>query len=424
LKLSLWLLVSLKTVIVGKLGFFTLVPRTLFKAAAGFCVRTNLLFHQSSTQFPLYHRPLTFKLNYQVRTMSDIDDSDTPDGATAQKLVKEFEAITNTDEIMAQMFLQDNKWDLSRALNTFFATKCEQNASTSNAVQDREIKEPQQSMQEALNEGVLTTKAPTSLVMVTWNIDGLDQKNLKRRTRAVVKTLQDEAVDIAFLQEVIPETFSYIESKLPNYECIAGKHEEYFVATLLRKGRVYLDKQKVIDFPGTRMYRHLLAVQAHCGSVVMDLLNTHLESTAEHAEERKKQLEQCLGIVTRRPEANTVIFAGDLNMRDKELASIGGLPSGVVDAWVETGSRKEVQYTWDLQRNSNLEWPGKWKPRCRFDRVYLRHNEEKNAKAVSFGMVGLERVEGTQSFPSDHWGIRVGLQLKQQDASRKRKLDD
>ena len=172
------------------------------------------------------------------------------------------------------------------------------------------------------------------------------------------------------------------------------------------------------------MYRHLLAVQAHCGSVVMDLLNTHLESTAEHAEERKKQLEQCLGIVTRRPEANTVIFAGDLNMRDKELASIGGLPSGVVDAWVETGSRKEVQYTWDLQRNSNLEWPGKWKPRCRFDRVYLRHNEEKNAKAVSFGMVGLERVEGTQSFPSDHWGIRVGLQLKQQDASRKRKLDD
>ena len=81
--------------------------------------------------------------------------------------------------------------------------------------------------------------------MVSWNIDGLDQHNLKRRTRAVVKTLQEEAVDIVFLQEVIPETFSYLESKLPNYECLAAKQENYFVATLLRRGRVYMDKSKV-----------------------------------------------------------------------------------------------------------------------------------------------------------------------------------
>merc|ERR1712142_855067 len=160
---------------------------------------------------------------------------------------------------------------------------------------------------------------------------------------------------------------------------------------------------------------------------VMDLLNTHLESTAEHAEERKKQLEQCLGIVTRRPEANTVIFAGDLNMRDKELASIGGLPSGVVDAWVETGSRREVQYTWDLQRNSNLEWPGKWKPRCRFDRVYLRQNTDKMVKVANYGLLGLEKVEGCQAFPSDHWGVKVRLELNQmegQGTSKKRKVEE
>ena len=39
--------------------------------------------------------------------MSDSeDDNNVPDGATAQKLVKEFENVTNTDEIMAQMYLQ------------------------------------------------------------------------------------------------------------------------------------------------------------------------------------------------------------------------------------------------------------------------------------------------------------------------------
>ena len=69
------------------------------------------------------------------------------------------------------------------------------------------------------------------------------------------------SADIVFLQEVIPETFSYIESKMTNYDCIAAKQSEYFVATLLRRGRVYMDRHKVVDFPTTRMYRHVLAVQ-------------------------------------------------------------------------------------------------------------------------------------------------------------------
>ena len=115
----------------------------------------------------------------------------------------------------------------------------------------------------------------------------------------MITTLETLAADVVFLQEVIPETFSYIESKLTNYQCIAAKQENYFVATLLRKGRVYLDKYKVIDFESSRMYRHLLAVQVHCGDVVLDLLNTHLESTQEHGEERMRQLQQCLDIMTR-----------------------------------------------------------------------------------------------------------------------------
>ena len=112
---------------------------------------------------------------------------------------------------------------------------------------------------------------------------------------------------------MIPETFSYIESKMPNYICLAAKQHNYFVATLLRKGRVYLDHHTVKDFQTSRfagqnffeekliplssMGRHVLAAQAHCGSVKLDLFNTHLESTKEHAEERGRQLKQCLAQV-------------------------------------------------------------------------------------------------------------------------------
>ena len=157
---------------------------------------------------------------------------------------------------------------MSRALNSYFAAKCEKleaERSTEVGTEPETVgdddKEAGDSLESALQSGVLTTQAPATLTLVTWNIDGLDQKNLKRRTRAVIETLQNVGADIVFLQEVIPETFSYIESKLPNYECIAAKQDNYFVATLLRRGRVYLDKHKVVDFQTTRMYRHVLAVQ-------------------------------------------------------------------------------------------------------------------------------------------------------------------
>ena len=71
-----------------------------------------------------------------------------------------------------------------------------------------------------------------------------------------------------------------------------------------------------------------------------------------------------------------------------------------------------IRYTWDLTRNTNLEWSGKWKPRCRFDRVYIRRSE--SVVPEQFGLIGLEKVEGTQSFPSDHWGIRISLKLNHQ----------
>ena len=74
----------------------------------------------------------------------------------------------------------------------------------------------------------------------------------------------------------------------------------------------------------------------------MDLLNTHLETTADHAEERMRQLEKCLDIMSKRPEDRTVILGGDLNMRDKEITSVGGLPAGTRDVWEQLGSRPEV----------------------------------------------------------------------------------
>ena len=54
----------------------------------------------------------------------------------------------------------------------------------------------------------------------------------------------------------------------------------------------------------------------------------------------------------------TVILAGDLNIRDSEVSSLRkglGLPVNVSDVWELLGKRKEVQYTWDCMRNTNIQ---------------------------------------------------------------------
>lgn len=40
------------------------------------------------------------------------DESVVPDAKVAQKLVEQFAEITNTDEALAQFYLQDRHWDL------------------------------------------------------------------------------------------------------------------------------------------------------------------------------------------------------------------------------------------------------------------------------------------------------------------------
>merc|ERR1719376_307329 len=350
----------------------------------------------------------------KVEIIDEEEEEGLPDAATARKLIKEFETVTNTDEIMAQYQLQEHGWDLSRALNSFFTAKIDQ-AETDMAARNNEKPDlSKKTVAEALQEGLLSTKAPESLVFVTWNIDGLDQTNLKKRTKGVCKILEQEAADVVFLQEVIPETFSYIESKIPNYVCLAAKQHNYFVATLLRKGRVYLDHHTVKDFHTSSMGRHVLAVQAHCGSVKLDLFNTHLESTKDHAEERGRQLKQCLAQAGSRPSDRVSILAGDLNLRDAELVASGGLPDRTVDVWDRCGARKKVQYTWDMMRNTNLQANfGKFRPRCRFDRIYLRDTLPTSATASHFGLIGLQKITDTQAFPSDHWGLRCVLNLSQ-----------
>ena len=75
----------------------------------------------------------------------------------------------------------------------------------------------------------------------------------------------------------------------------------------------------------------------------------------DHAIERSRQLSSCFRRALSTPADRAVVLGGDLNLRDTELAQVGGISEGLSDLWEETGARPECRYTWDMTRNTNLE---------------------------------------------------------------------
>ena len=50
------------------------------------------------------------------------------------------------------------------------------------------------------------------------------------------------------------------------------------------------------------------------------------------------------------------ILMNDVNIdQDKDVPAVGGIPAGIEDLWIRSGSRKECQWTWDMMRNTNKE---------------------------------------------------------------------
>ena len=94
-----------------------------------------------------------------------------------------------------------------------------------------------------------------------------------------------------------------------------------------------------------------------------------------------------------------------------QLVEGGGLPDNVYDIWELTGKRREAEYTWDTQRNDNLEMPGRFKPRLRFDRLYIRHSLPKKVQPEYFELCGLERLKPSRRFCSDHWALLTHLNI-------------
>jgi len=236
-----------------------------------------------------------------------------------QSRIDQFVEVTKTDEAEAQSVLQEHDWNVVNALNDFLG------------------QQPPPAVEQSGSGLVASTKPPSTLSMVTWNIDGLDEKNLGKRTAHVIHIMKKIKPDVILLQEVTTQIVEDLERHLVDYQIIEqAAGGEYFTCILLRHTTVYLDKTMAKGFENSRMGRGLQRVDCHIGKVKMSFLNVHLESTKDFSKQRMEQFEKCLVEIKQVNEDTTAIFAGDLNIRDTEISSLAngnGLPGNVKDVW-------------------------------------------------------------------------------------------
>ncbi|GAA6078343.1 tyrosyl-DNA phosphodiesterase 2 [Tachysurus ichikawai] len=347
---------------------------------------------------------------------------------TRSRLCERFATVTGSDSPVAQCYLAENDWDMERALNSFFEAdmesvfdvedKDEENKRPLCKETDRDAPESERKMNSKLTECIdltedepacsnsknsLEDKDDRKLSLISWNVDGLDTLNLKERARGLCSYLALYTPDVVFLQELIPQYLQYLKKRAVTYQIIEGNEEGYFTAMMLKKSRVKLQSSTIIPYPTTQMMRNLLCAKVTFLGQELCLMTSHLESCKDQAAKRMKQLKVVLQNVKEEPDNMTVIFGGDTNLRDSEVAQVGGLPPGVIDVWEELGKQEHCRYTWDTKINNNKSVS--YISRCRFDRIYLR--PAKTGAKVSpdhMVLVGMEKLD-CGCYTSDHWGI-------------------
>ncbi|XP_047461417.1 tyrosyl-DNA phosphodiesterase 2-like [Mugil cephalus] len=354
--------------------------------------------------------------------MASTSDSDKPSVSNVEenrrRLCEEFATVVGSDAAVAQRYLAENEWEMERALNSFFEADMEKvfdvedsSEKDSSPVPKRSNTEtkPQEDCIDLTKGSPSTAQKPSGkddgkLSLITWNVDGLDTDNLGERARGLYSYLVLYDPDIVFLQELIPPYVQYLKKRAVSYLIIEGGEEGYFTGMMLKKSRVKFEGSEIVTYPTTQMMRNLLVAQVTFKDQKLCLMTSHFESCKGHAEERMKQLRVVMQRMKDAPDDVTVLFGGDTNLRDPEVAKVG-LPSTVSDVWERTGKREHCRYTWDTKANSNKSV--RYISRFRFDRVYLRPATKDGVPRLApdrMALVGLEKLDCGR-YTSDHWGI-------------------
>ncbi len=229
-----------------------------------------------------------------------------------------------------------------------------------------------------------------ALRVLTWNLNGLDDRALDERTEAAcfAMLLRPAQPDVVLLQEVVARSwYAHLRHHFAaaGYVSVPGdpprsSSSSYFCAVLVRGHAIRASG--VERFPGSAMGRAL--VWARLDWEGRDLLvgTAHLESLKDGRAERMRQTDEVAARLL--AHEGPAVFGGDTNLRVEEAAAIPRLAE-LADAWVALGEPPALRDTWHGGR-----------ARARYDRVWC-----KGLAPLSMSLLGAPGA------PSDHLGLEI-----------------
>ena len=254
-----------------------------------------------------------------------------------------------------------------------------------------------------------------TLHLLSWNIDGLCEDHTTDRADIVCDIIEERKPEIVFLQEIVGSTWKLLQQRLGETYFLYRDEEiatswHYFCVLLIRQNSaVSLDwhRPKILRFPESQQKRYLVKMRVTFKGITILLLTSHLESLVRFAGERKNQLKSCFQIMRdelEREPKGLSILGGDLNLMDKELAQVRGLPDHFYDVWECCGSQEVQKYTWDSSE-----------PRFRLDRLVCCSGGDMKLVPTLFQLLGRDKVQRCgEMFPSDHLGLWAEFELQEE----------
>lgn len=235
------------------------------------------------------------------------------------------------------------------------------------------------------------------------------------------------------------------KSETPSYNFHMGdswaEDLPYFPVLLTRSG-LFKDGSSETTaerFPASRMHRAYICTSGElkASGLRTAFLTSHLESLKESKDMRKAQLFRVFDRQRELVESGAItVFGGDTNLREAEVPAsevvktvaaekkrqeCGEAPTKrrrvltkekFVDAWLTAGADADERFTWDMSVNDNLQFDTEFKPKARYDRVFMLWPKKSDVQVPSMKLVGKDRLPSCGKFVSDHWGLCVDLQLQ------------
>lgn len=271
---------------------------------------------------------------------------------------------------------------------------------------------------------------PSSLVLVTWNLD-FQTPHLKERMTVALRHLETYVFKCDDGQEPVACCIMFQEvheDALPHLleDDWVRKHfvvtpisatkwpmQHYGNVTLISR-TVAVSRASIMTFGYSNMGRGAVVVDVKVTTprannpreITLRMINTHLESLPQGARMRPQQLAVLASLLRRKEEVRGGVIAGDMNAISP---SDKGLPQelGLTDAWTFP-SEHPSGFTWGFQDSCEF-------PPGRLDKIlYVERKAYKidSPKRIGVGLKASDETGALVAWASDHYGLITYLRVR------------